>query len=113
MFAMPEFEEPKIDGFVEEGKDIDLGNLKFQVLHTPGHSLGSVCYLIDDVVFAGDTLFQKSVGRTDLPGGSYEQLKDSVVNKLYMLDDSVTVYPGHGPSTTIGSEKQCNPFFKA
>ncbi len=111
MFGMPQTESPVVDEFVKDGQELTVGNLKFKVIHTPGHSPGSVCYLVNDSLFAGDTLFADSVGRTDLPGGSYEQLKDSIVNKLFILDESIKVYSGHGSSTTIGYEKQNNPFF--
>lgn len=111
MFSFPEMENPVIDEYIEDGKEIAVGNLKFKTIHTPGHSPGSVCYLVDNTLFSGDTLFSESVGRTDLPGGSYEELQDSVVNKLFTLDEKIKVYPGHGESTTIGHERQNNPFF--
>jgi len=107
---MPTFETPQIDEYLEDGQIIKVGNLEFKVIHTPGHSEGAVCFLVDNVLFSGDTLFANSAGRTDLPGGSYEKLKTSV-HKLFILDDSVKVYPGHGPSTSIGHEKENNPFF--
>ncbi len=111
MFAMPELDEPIIDENINHGQKLDVGNLKFEVIHTPGHSPGSVCYLVEDALFSGDTLFADSVGRTDLPGGSYEQLEDSILNRLFTLDENIKVYPGHGSSTSIGYEKQNNPFF--
>jgi len=111
LYNMPKFETPKIDEYLEDGQVIKVGNLEFKVIHTPGHSEGAVCFLVDNVLFSGDTLFADSVGRTDLPGGSYEKLKDSVINKLFILDESTKVYPGHGPSTSIGYEKKNNPFF--
>ena len=112
LFGMPDYEIPKVDEFVEDGQIITLGNLEFKVIHTPGHSQGGVCYLIDDNLFSGDTLFAESVGRTDLPGGSYEQLMKSIKEKLFTLDDSVKVFPGHGAASTIGHEKRYNPFFR-
>jgi len=111
MYGMPNCETPKIDEFVEDGQIISVGELIFKVIHTPGHSPGSVCYLTDNALFAGDTLFADSVGRTDLPGGSYEELEKSIKNKLFTLDEAIKVYPGHGPSTSIGHEKIHNPFF--
>ncbi len=103
---------PEIDEFIkEDGFEIKLGELVVKTIHTPGHSKGSVCYVIDNAMFAGDTLFCESVGRTDLPGGSYEELKDSIENKLFTLSDDIKVYPGHGASTSIGHEKKYNPFF--
>jgi hydroxyacylglutathione hydrolase len=101
---------PKVDGYVDEGMEIVVGNGRLKVLHTPGHSPGSVCYHTDSLLFSGDTLFQGSVGRTDAPGGSAEQLTHSIVEKLFKLPDDVEVLPGHGPSTTIGWEKRSNPF---
>ena len=82
------------------------------MLHTPGHALGSVCFLSeeDGFVIAGDVLFYQSIGRTDLPGGDYDVLKESIWGKLFVLPDDTVVYPGHGPETTIGSEKESNPF---
>lgn len=111
MFGMPDVEAPIIDTYIENGQILTVGELEFKVIHTPGHSPGSVCYLINETLFSGDTLFGDSVGRTDLPGGSFEQLENSIVNNLFVLDDNIKVYPGHGNSTTIGHEKENNPFF--
>lgn len=90
---------------------IRLGNKNIRVIHTPGHTKGSVSFLIDDFLFSGDTLFFQSVGRTDLPGGSYKSLENSIVKKLFILDDEIQVFPGHGKKTLIGDEKVENPFF--
>lgn len=98
-------------GFLEEGQEICFGTYRLTVLHTPGHSPGSVCFHSPGVVFSGDTLFAGSIGRTDLPGGSYEALLDGVRRKLFCLEDDTRVYPGHGPASTIGQEKRSNPFF--
>jgi hydroxyacylglutathione hydrolase len=90
---------------------VDGGSIR--VIHTPGHTPGSVCFHAmgpDNVVFTGDTLFQASIGRTDLWGGSYDAILDSIKQKLMALDDSVKVFPGHGLSTTIGIERDSNPF---
>lgn len=111
MFGMPDYNPPIVDEFVEDGQELNLGNLKFKVVHTPGHSPGGVCYLIDNILFSGDTLFAQSVGRTDLPGGDYKQLESSIRERIYTLDDEITVYPGHGRPTTVGEEKRTNPFF--
>lgn len=111
VFGMKSAESPKIDGFLEDGQIIEVGSLKLKVIHTPGHTQGGVCFLTDKILFSGDTLFADSVGRTDLPGGSYEVLGNSIKNKLFILDEDITVYPGHGDSTTIGYEKQNNPYF--
>ncbi len=110
----PEFsgvKVPKIDKFIEEGDEIEIGSLKAKVIHTPGHTFGSICLLIDDHVISGDTLFAGSVGRVDLTGGtSMNELVRSIKTKLMILPESYNVYPGHGPYTTIGIEKKSNPF---
>lgn len=95
---------------LKDGDRTAVGKLVLQVLHTPGHTPGSVCFRVEDVVFSGDTLFFHSVGRTDLPGGSHERLLTSLREKLLSLNDAVRVLPGHGPATTIGNERQSNPF---
>lgn len=111
MFGLPPEKEPTIDGYVQDGDEIVVGNMKFTVIHTPGHSKGGVCYLIGDKLLAGDTLFAKSIGRTDLPGGDYDTLEASITQKLFALDAGITVYSGHGGTTNIGEEKKSNPFF--
>lgn len=95
-----------------EGQKLSLLGAEFLVMHTPGHSPGSVSFLCGKHLFSGDVLFKQSVGRTDLPGGRERDLYDSIRNKLYKLDPEVRVYPGHGGSTTIGSEMGSNPFTK-
>jgi hydroxyacylglutathione hydrolase len=101
----------KPDILLQEGDRITFGTLTLDVLHTPGHSLGSVSLVSQPYcVFSGDTLFSRSIGRTDLPGGSYEQIEQSIRNKLYTLDDELVVFPGHGQPTTIVEEKYENPF---
>ena len=101
---------PPVDRLLQDGDSIDIGNLHFLVLHTPGHSPGSICLLGEGVVFSGDTLFNYGIGRTDLPGGSHSQLMNSIHTKLMVLPDDTTVYPGHGTETTIGTERRGNPF---
>lgn len=108
MFALPPIKAPIYDGLIEDGDEIDVGNMKINVIATPGHTQGGVCYLIDGNLFSGDTLFRESVGRTDLFGGDFKKLKNSIKNKLFKLDDKVKVFPGHGGSTTIGYEKKFN-----
>lgn len=98
------------DIFLEDGDLIRVADMEFKVLHTPGHTEGGVCYKLGKVLFTGDTLFEGSVGRTDLSGGSYEQLMSSIREKLLVLDDDHLVYPGHGRQTTIGRERRENPF---
>lgn len=92
-----------------EGDEIPLGNLKMMVMETPGHTPGSLSLVLSDAVFTGDTLFADGVGRTDLKGGSLEQLIESL-KKLTSLDESTRIYPGHGPISSIGKEKKSNPF---
>ena len=99
---------PTYEKFIKDGDIINVGDMRIKVIHTPGHTEGGVCYLVEDKLFSGDTLFRESVGRTDLFGGSFEKLVDSIKNKLFKLDDNITVYPGHGPVTTIGHEKKYN-----
>ena len=95
---------------VQQGDHITCGAINLEVLETPGHTPGGVCYYMDGLVFVGDTLFRDSVGRTDFPNGSYETLMESIKTQLYKLPDNTMVYPGHGPETNIGYEKQYNPF---
>jgi len=97
---------------LEDGDTIEVGQLRFRVLHTPGHTPGGICLLGEGVVFSGDTLFAGSVGRTDFPGGSHATLVRSIREKLLVLPDETVVYPGHGPATTIGEEKAGNPFLQ-
>ena len=97
---------------LEDDELLVLGNLHFRVIATPGHSPGGVCFLIEEqgVIFCGDTLFYGSIGRTDFPGCSTEQLLTSIKRKILTLPDNVVCYPGHGPSTTVGAERVNNPF---
>jgi len=97
---------------VQDGDIIRLGTYSIKVLHTPGHSPGGVCYLAPGAVFTGDTLFAGSIGRTDFPGGDYRGLIEGVKTKLFTLDDELRVYPGHGPPSTIATERATNPFFR-
>jgi len=108
LFNQPDSVPPTYEKFIKDGDEIVVGNLRFKVIETAGHTEGGVCYLIDDKLFSGDTLFRESVGRTDLFGGNFAKLKDSVKNKLFKLDDKITVYTGHGPTTTIKHEKRNN-----
>ena len=101
------------DRLLQDGDSIDIGDLHFLVLHTPGHSPGGICLLGQGVVFSGDTLFNFGIGRSDLPGGSHSQLISSIHTKLMVLPDNTVVYPGHGPETTIGTERQGNSFLQA
>lgn len=98
------------DVLLKDKDKIDLAGLKLEIIHTPGHTPGGICIKIDDNLFSGDTLFRMSIGRTDLGDGDYDNLMDSIKNKLMSLDDKVVVYPGHGTATTIGYERKYNPF---
>ncbi|MFH1087397.1 MAG: MBL fold metallo-hydrolase [Chloroflexota bacterium] len=98
------------DRLLSEGDVISCGPLSFRVLYTPGHTQGGICLVGEGLVFSGDTLFNYGIGRTDFPGGSYEELMEGIVNKLLSLPDETVVYPGHGPDTTIGAERRHNPF---
>ena len=105
-------EQPTKLRLLKGGDTIDLGDLHFLVIHTPGHSQGSICLLGHGAVFSGDTLFNYGIGRYDLSGGSYSQLMNSIHTKLMVLPDDTAVYPGHGPDTTIGTERSANPFLR-
>jgi len=101
----------KPDILLHEGDTLSFGTLTLEVLHTPGHTPGGICLVSRPYcVFSGDTLFQRGIGRTDLPGGNYEQIVSSIREKLYTLDEDLAVFPGHGEPTTIGEEKYENPF---
>lgn len=99
---------------VADGDELEAAGLKFKVLATPGHTKGGVCYYNeeDGVVFVGDTIFCESIGRTDLPGGSYKGLLESIRTKLLVLADDVNLLPGHGPGTSVGWERRRNPFLQ-
>ncbi len=102
---------PTIDLFLKQGETLSFGEQKAEVIHTPGHTPGSVTFYVPTVgLFTGDTLFSGSIGRTDLWGGSHPTLIDSIKTKLFSFPDDTVVYPGHGPTTTIGREKKQNPF---
>jgi glyoxylase-like metal-dependent hydrolase (beta-lactamase superfamily II) len=101
---------PPADKTLNEGDTVHFGKQTLIILHTPGHTPGGISLVGNDCVFVGDTLFQGSIGRTDFPGGSYKALIRSIKEKLATLPDNFTVYPGHGPTTTIGTEKRNNPF---
>ena len=103
---------PPPDGFLTDGQRIKIGGSELQVLHTPGHSPGSVCFYQKKFLFSGDTLFNGGVGRTDLPGGSWKELEQSIRTKILVLNEDLTVLPGHGPSTSVGFEKDSNPFIR-
>jgi hydroxyacylglutathione hydrolase len=101
---------PEVDRAAPEGELLRAGGVTLEVLHTPGHSPGSISLIGEDVIFSGDTLFAGSIGRTDLPGGDTVTLLNAVKQKLFPLGDDLPVYPGHGPATTLGEERLSNPF---
>ena len=101
---------PDPDAFLADGDEVEVAGLKLKVLHTAGHTQGSVSFYTEGMLFSGDTLFRGSIGRTDLPGGNFEQEMASIVDKLLALPDETVVLPGHMEQTTIGQERQTNPF---
>lgn len=101
---------PPADSFVEDGDEIPFAGTSLRVAFTPGHTPGHVVYIADGCAFVGDTLFAGGIGRTDLPEGNLEELLTSIETKLYTLPRDTVVYPGHGPATTIGAERDHNPF---
>lgn len=98
------------DGYISEGETFSIGSDKIEVLETPGHTEGGVSFVLNDMVFTGDTLFRGSIGRTDFPGGSLQEIIKSIKSKLMPLDGNMIVYPGHGPASTIIFEKNNNPY---
>ena len=107
-----ECNQGEADFLINDEDIIKVGNIEIKVFHTPGHTLGGICLLADKILITGDTLFYHNIGRTDLKGGNYETLVHSIKEKLMVLDDDVIVYPGHGSSSTIGEERNENPYIK-
>ena len=115
MFGIPAGEPLPIDAPIADGETISFGGHSVTAIHTPGHTPGSTCYLLSGerpALFAGDTLFRRSIGRTDLWGGDTDTILDSIRTRLYSLDENTPVVCGHGPGTTIGEEKRANPFVR-
>lgn len=110
-FGFP-FNEITADFTFSDGDILDIAGISFKVILTPGHTSGSACFLVDDILFSGDTLFYHSVGRTDFPGGDFEVISKSIKEKLFNLPENTKVYAGHGEDTTIADEKQFNPFVR-
>lgn len=109
----PEYIEPvSVDIPLEDGMNIRAGNIEFSIIHTPGHSAGSVCLYNqgEEILFTGDTLFSGSVGRADLPSGSYDEMLRSILNKIFVLPDNVRIFPGHGPDSTLKKERNENRY---
>lgn len=98
------------NGYLEDENTLSFGSINVKVIHTPGHTKGGLCFLIEDKLFTGDTLFQGSIGRTDFMGGSFPEIINSIKTKLLPLGDEIEVYPGHGPKSSIGYEKRYNMY---
>ena len=115
-FAMPglEWKGSKITNYVNQGDRLEICGINLEVRTAPGHCPGSIVVYIEDmdIAITGDVIFDSSIGRTDLPGGSFEQLKDEIINKVYTLPESTVLCPGHGNSTTVEKEKRTNPFVR-
>lgn len=114
MFGFYISQPPLPTGFIKEGKDINFGESSLEIFHTPGHSPGSVIFYsaIGHFLISGDVIFSESIGRTDLPGGNFEELINSIKSKILVLPDKNIIYPGHGNFTTIGIERETNPFLQ-
>jgi glyoxylase-like metal-dependent hydrolase (beta-lactamase superfamily II) len=114
LFGLQAAPSPLPDIELNDGDELQVGSLLFQVLHTPGHTPGHVCFYEENegAIFDGDVLFYRGIGRTDLPGGSWSQLLDSIQRVLFALPDATVVYSGHGQETTIGEEKRLNPWLR-
>lgn len=112
VFGVPVNPSPMPDLELEHGQTLEVGTLRFQVLHTPGHSPGSMTFYLEEegVAFDGDVLFAMGIGRTDLHGGDWNTLRRSIREVLFAMPDETVIYPGHGPSTTVGREKRSNPW---
>jgi hydroxyacylglutathione hydrolase len=110
MFGVPEPGVPRVDEYLPDTGKLEVAGMSLTLLHTPGHSPGSMSFFAEDVVFSGDALFNMSIGRTDLPGGDSQVLISAIQNRLFTLPDETTVLCGHGPQTRIGFEKRMNPF---
>jgi len=110
IYGMTVTPSPEPSRLLRGGETLTLGEIQLQILHTPGHSPGGICLFADGHLFAGDTLFAGSVGRTDLPGGDHAALVDGIRRQLLPLPETTVVHPGHGPDTTIGREKRVNPY---
>ncbi len=111
-FGLAAENSPEPDLLLHDGDTVTFGDITLKVIHTPGHSRGGICLYTKGHLFAGDTLFAGSIGRTDLPGGDYDTLIAGIKEKLLVLDPDTVVYTGHGPETTIANEKRMNPFLR-
>lgn len=111
LFGAKSVEPFKIDEYIDENSKIYLDDVEIKIIHTPGHTMGANCYLVENILISGDTLFFEEIGRCDLPTGSFKEIENSIKNKLFMLSDNIKVYTGHGEDTTIGHEKIYNSYF--
>ncbi len=112
-FVGGDFVQKKADILLSDGDVLEIGDIKLEILHTPGHTPGGIGILADkSVLFSGDTLFRRSIGRTDFPGGSYSVIVNSIKTKIFTLPEDIPVYPGHEAPTTIGEEKENNPYIR-
>ena len=110
MYGMTPNKKPEVDYWISDSENISIGEFMIKIVQTPGHTLGGICLQLNGDIFTGDTLFKGSIGRTDLPGGNYTTLMDSLKNIIEQVDGDTKVHPGHGYSTTINDEMQTNPF---
>ena len=110
MVGMPSMDVPKIDEYINDNEIIKLGNLEIKVIHTPGHTQGGICYYVEGNLFSGDTIFKESVGRCDLPGGNFDQIVESIEQKIFTLPKDTIIYPGHGKPTTVEWEIEHNTY---
>ena len=110
MFGIPDITIPNVDIYINDGDIIKLGETEIKVIHTPGHTPGGVCYYADGKLFSGDTIFRESVGRCDLEGGDFDQIVESIENKIFTLPDDTEIYPGHGKTTDVKWEREHNQF---
>lgn len=107
-YGMDAVMPPKITGYIDKNTELSLGDCQIKIIETPGHTPGGVCFLVDDMLFSGDTLFLESIGRTDLPGGDYSTLTTSIKENLFTLPENIKVFPGHDDATSIEHEKKYN-----
>lgn len=110
--AIQVWEPPAVGRLLDHGDLLEVGDKGIKVLHTPGHTPGSVCFVVGEHLFTGDTLFAGSVGRTDLPGGDWQTLQTTLRNRILPLPDNMVMHPGHGPDAVLGDEKRTNPFLQ-
>ena len=112
-FGVEQREKPEVDIWLKDDREILINNFKINLFHTPGHTPGGICIKVDNHLFVGDTIFHGSVGRTDLPGGSWKKLESSLINLVKSMDPDIILHSGHGPETTLANEIEKNPFLIA